>query len=52
MSIPNGIVLSCAVALVFPATLLARAAADLIAVRREVRLRRARREGTPSCRST
>jgi hypothetical protein len=52
MFISNGIVLSFAAALLFPAALLARAAADLVVVRREIRTRRARREGTSSCKSS
>lgn len=52
MFVSNGIVLSFAAALLFPAALLARAAADLVAVRREIKRRRERREGDPSCRSS
>lgn len=45
------LMLSLAAVLLFPASLIARAAADLVAVRREIRARRARREGGGPCRS-
>lgn len=51
MFISNGIVLSFTAALLFPALLLARAAADLVVVRREIKTRRARQEDR-SCRSS
>lgn len=43
--IPNGIVLSFAAAMLFPAALVARAAFDLVAVRRAIKNRRVRRHG-------